>query len=65
MLPPWIETPAIGTDANGFGRTPAPVPADPLLVRGRIYGPYVVIDPGGALFAVVSMSNGLELTIGI
>ena len=64
VLPPWIEMPAILTDPNGFGRTPTPVPADPLLVGGRIYGQYVVVDPNGLFFGVASMSNGLELIIG-
>ena len=49
----------------GRGVVPLPIPFDPTLFGARLFGQFVIIDAGGALFGVASMSDGIHLTIGL
>ena len=40
-------------------------PFDPTLFGARLFGQFVIIDVGGALFGIASMSDGIYMTIGL
>jgi ELWxxDGT repeat protein len=64
LLLPSFSLPPIVTDGAGFGRTSLPIPADPALVGGGLYGQYVVVDPGAAFQSLIALTNGLQMTLG-
>ncbi len=64
VAPLLFALPPIATNAAGGGRSPFPVPAGTQLQGLRLTAQYAVVDPFGALFGALSLSNGLLLQIG-
>jgi hypothetical protein len=52
------------TDALGEATTALPIPNDPQLVSGEVFAQYAVLDPGGALFGLGAVSDGLRIVLG-
>jgi ELWxxDGT repeat protein len=61
---PYTNLPLLVTDANGRGRTPVPIPANPAFVGAQLFAQYLVFDPNGPLFGDFALSEGLYLRLG-
>lgn len=51
-------------DIGARGLPQLAVPNDPALAGGVLFGQYAVVDPGGALYGLVSMRDGLQMVLG-
>jgi ELWxxDGT repeat protein len=64
VLPLLISLPPITTDAVGIGRRLLPIPGDMALAGLRLTAQWAIIDPNGALFGSLTLSDGLLMQLG-
>jgi ELWxxDGT repeat protein len=50
-------------DTNGVATLSLPVPNDPSLRGGRLFGQFAVADPGGAFYGLLSLTSGIEVIV--
>ncbi len=58
VMPPW------STDAAGQATLGLPVPASATLTRASFVAQAAVLDPAGGFLGTLTLSNGLEVTLG-
>ncbi len=61
---PVIPSDPLSTDSSGQVDLVLPIPFDVGVLGSRLFGQFVVADPGGALLGLGSMSDGVHLTVG-
>jgi ELWxxDGT repeat protein len=64
LAAPFQSLPFVATDAAGQARTAFPVPSSPTFQGLQLFAQYAVLDPAGALFDGIALSEGLWLRIG-
>jgi len=65
-LHPALPTPTafFVTDVVGRASAPVPIPNDPGFLGAEFHAQWLVVEPGGPVFGVASMSTALHLLIG-
>lgn len=61
---PFMPLVVIPTDSTGRAQFPLPIPLNGALYGLRLFGQAAILDAGGALLGVASMSDGVHMTIG-